>query len=177
MTTKTNWQKLHRDIQESDERMASIVKEHSRNEFPYGRYAGYPTDASGVSHFPANIYLVNILDRVYSGGSLEDATSSLVLVWKNKAGLQSKEVVKANIIGERYESAYSPWLRTYNAEEIIESFNTYGRVLERGDWGIKEFKDTSKGVFISYGVRDSYQEVLDQTLKKFRISKKEMGLS
>ncbi len=164
------------EIYEAEEELRTIVSRHSRNKFPHGSYAGYPTDVNGVWHFPARIYLVSILDQVYSGYCCRDADNYLVLVWKNEAGLQSREIARKQVVAERYCSPYSTSLVTYNAEEIIERFNKYGHILERGDWGIKEFRDKPEEIFISYGVRDPYQDVLDRTLAEFRISKKEMGL-
>jgi hypothetical protein len=58
----------------------------------------------------------------------------------------------------------------------VELFKDYYYILERGDFRIKEFRDTPRDVFISYGVADPWHNVLNETLDKFRISKKEMGL-
>jgi len=173
--TQSEWDSRKKQYGESYDNLVCITAKHKHKNFATGKYVVYPVDQKGVAH-PDYICMASVLDRIYPD-SCEGATRALVLVWKNKLGLQSKEITRKKVEGIRYTSPCSNLLVSYSAKEVVELFNNYNRILEKGNFQIKELRDTPQEVVISYGVSNPWDyDVLNETLKEFRISKKEMGL-
>lgn len=164
-----------KQYEESYNNLGCITAKHKQKDFATGKYVVYPVDQKGVAH-PDYICIASVLDRIYLD-SCAEATHALVLVWKNKLGLQSKEIVRKKVDHIKHISSYSPTLASHNDKEVAELFNKHNWILEQADFRIKELRDTPQEVFISYGVAKPWEyDILNGTLTEFRISKEEMGL-